>query len=210
MIKVVIVEDHKIVADGVKLLLQDADDIKVTEHVENSFQFFDYLDREKPDVIIMDIHLKTESGSDLLGKIRKMGLQIPVLMLSMYDQENVIQKAINLGANGYLLKSTSKEELTKAVKELYNGGTYFSSDLVPAMVREKMRKKNFLDDELLTKREIDIIKLLARGKTSADMADELMLSVKTINTHRRNIIAKLGVNNSAEAVQYAFSQGWIG
>lgn len=210
MIKIVLVEDHEIVAEGIRLMLQTNSEYQLVEHFYNGDFLNQKINNIKPDLIIMDINLGKENGIELVRKIREQFPEKPyILMLTMHHQPQIVQMAMQSGANGYVVKSAGKEEFLQAIQNVLNGSDYFSREVVSNMMKALKSSKRSSPNISLSKREIEIIKLLSQGLTSGLIGEKLSLSSKTVDTHRRNILSKLGVKNSAEAVKYAIDANLI-
>jgi DNA-binding NarL/FixJ family response regulator len=211
-IRILIADDHKIFRDGIRALLDKEKHISVVGDVANASEVIDFLEKNEADVILMDIDMGKTDGIDATFILKKKYPEVNVLALSMYGEHNYILKMIEAGANGYILKNAGKEELLTAINSVAAGGSYFSREASLKLFENinKLHKKTSANSEIpLTNRETEILKLIAQEYSNAEIADKLFISIRTVDTHRRNLIAKLDVKNTAGLVKYAFRKGLI-
>ena len=208
-IKVVLAEDHQIVRTGIKNLLEVEKGIRVVGEASDGQEAVEVVEREKPDMLIADIRMPLMSGLEAAQKISRHSDHPKILILSMHDDEDYILQSIEAGASGYLLKDTSREELLKAIKTIHQGGKYFSGDVSKALVDRYLNIKEGTDSPRIargkkydiTRREGQILGMIADGMGNKEIATELGKSVRTIETHRFNIMKKLNVNNVVELLK---------
>lgn len=203
VIKVFIVDDHYMVIEGVKSLLQNETNISCVGHAGSSESCLAFLKHHEPDVILMDINLGEESGIELCEIVRKTYPNIKILGLSTFNQQSFIQKIIDKGASGYVLKNATRKELTDAIFMVMAGRTYLSTEA--SQVLRKSDDSNIL----LTRREKEVLELIADGLTNNEIATKLFVSVTTIDTHRKNLLAKFQAKNIASLVKTAIQQNLI-
>ncbi len=211
-IRVLIADDHKIFRDGIRALLDKEKNISVVGDVANASEVMDFLERNEADVILMDIDMGKTDGIDATFILKKKYPEVNVLALSMYGEHNYIMKMIEAGGNGYILKNAGKDELLTAISSVAAGGSYFSREVSLRLFENinKLHKAAPADSEIpLTNRETEILKLIAQEYSNAEIADKLFISIRTVDTHRRNLIEKLGAKNTAGLVKYAFKKGLI-
>lgn len=210
MIKVLLVEDHKILRDGLKAALSGNKEIKVIGECEDGNQVLEFLEKNDIDVILMDIKMPIMNGIDTTQLVIEKYPTVKIIALSMYNEEAYIMKIFKAGASGYVLKNTSISEMIDGIKKVYAGEIFYSLEVANIMVSKYMNKtikaktKNTsitIDD--LTKREKEIIKLISNEYTNQEIADKLFISARTVDTHRRNLLQKLGVKNTAGLVKFA-------
>jgi len=216
VIKVIIVDDHTIIRDGIKALMRDSNDILVVGEASNGKELIDMLPEQATDVILMDINMPEMDGLEATGYIREKFPEKKILVLSMLDHENYIAKVFEAGANGYLLKNTGREEMVCAIKIVAKGGRYLCSDIGFNLLNklknptykpvENSEEKQTRD---LSQREVEILKLIADGLTNAEIADKIFTSKRTVETHRQNIIEKTKAKNTAALIKYAIGKGII-
>jgi len=206
--KVVLVDDHQLIRMGIKALLKSESSIDVIGEINTAKETLNYIDEKGPDVVLMDISLDDGDGILLTGEIVKRYKDVKVIMLSMHIKEDFIQRSIKAGASGYLLKDSPKDELIRAIKEVARGEKYFASEVHQLMVSSYVNKAGDFTDKKrkltgLTKREIEIIRLLSDGLSNQKIAGQLGISHRTVDTHRTNIMQKVKVKNVAELVKYS-------
>lgn len=208
-IQVFLVDDHQIVRDGIKSLLKDEKNVQVIGEAESCYQLFEQLKTLTPDIVILDISLPNMSGIEVAKTLSKDYPSVKILMLSMYTNEDFIFNSIKAGAKGYLPKNTEKNELLTALHEIYAGREYYSQSIADIMHRTYIRKArhgkdiNDRKEGELTPRELEILKHIAEGRNNAEIAKELFISVRTVETHRNHIMQKLDLNSTVDLVKYA-------
>ncbi|GDX47277.1 MAG: response regulator [Bacteroidota bacterium] len=216
-IQVYIADDHHLFIAGVKALLSEVPELELAGDAENGRALLDLLTLKKVDVILMDINMPVMSGVETTKKIKELYPEIKILALTMFDDTLHINEMINAGASGYLLKNAGKEELVTAIKKVYAGEKYVSNEvsvkLIERMFNKEQEKTSTVASNTrkseLTKREIEIIKLIAQEMTNAEIAAKLNNSPMTIITHRKNLLRKLGVKNTAGLIKYAMQNGLV-
>ncbi len=208
LIKVVLIDDHQIVRDGIKALLHDEPGIEIVAEAKCGENLLELIDENRPGVILMDISLPGKSGIELCKDLIQRNTQAKVLILSMYLNEDFILNAIKAGAKGYLPKNTSKPELINAIKTINEGEEYFSESVSEIIlksymknIKQKEEKNNMLDT--LSKREIEILKLFAEGLTNKEIADQLCISIRTVESHKTHIMQKLHIKSTVDLIKYA-------
>ena len=208
-IKVLLVDDHQIIIDGLKSLLKNSDEIIVVAEANNGREALRVLDILEIDVILMDIDMPVMNGINTLKEIGKQSFGVKVIILSMHNEAGMIKSLIELGANGYLLKSCPQDELIGAIKKVAAGQSYFSTDVTLALLNPAGTSNPEKKNELLTDRETEILKLIAAGFSNKDIGDQLFISHRTVDTHRTNLMKKLDVNNIAGLISYAIKNGIV-
>lgn len=200
-ITIAIVDDHPIVIQGLKQLLSNEKDIRIAAFFVDGNGILSYIKNNEVDVVLLDITLPDSNGIELCKEIKDISPNTSVLMLSNRSERSMIMQSLQNGASGYLLKNASLEELTSCIKQVIFGNIVFCSEV--REIISKPVKNEFQGLPKLTKRETQILKMLAEGKTSNKIAEELFLSVLTIDTHRKNILQKCKAKNVAELVTIA-------
>lgn len=212
MIKVFIIEDHEMYMEGLALLLKKQADIEVTGTASNGSLLLQQLPQSAADILLLDVHLPDINEEELLKKIRAIKPAQKIIYLTLMRGTRYIHKLIRHTIQGYILKNAPFEELLGAIREVYNGGTYFSKE-IDILSNDDFRATLTLDErkagDILSKREIEILTLICKEFSNSEIADRLFLSVSTIETHRKNIIAKLGVNNTVGLVRFALKNKLI-
>ncbi|PIF02136.1 MAG: DNA-binding response regulator [Draconibacterium sp.] len=204
-IKIIIADDHQLFIDGIKSILSKEISLSVVAEATNGFELIKLLENGlKPDVIITDIRMPIMNGIAATKIITREYPGIPVLSLTMFDQQADVYEMLDAGARGYITKEVSKEELVKAIHTVVAGKMFFSENLPFDYLKWKKTAKTDTNIEL-TRREKEILGLIARGRTSFQISKELKLSKLTIDTHRKNIHKKLGIKSNAGLVNYALN-----
>jgi DNA-binding NarL/FixJ family response regulator len=213
VIKVVIVDDHQIIRDGMNAMFLTSKSIKVIGEAADYDELMQLLQRQDPDVIILDIALPGKSGVEITKELREKKKDIKILILSGNASEENIIDSIKAGANGFLPKDTSKDELIEAITLVYNNEEYFGSNMSKIIFKSYVNLvKTHKDGESgisLSEREIEIIKLLSDGLSSKEIGDKLFISSRTVESHKANILSKLNLKNCAEMIKYSIKQGII-
>ena len=202
MIRLAIAEDHQSLIDGIKLLLEYEDDIDIVGTANDGEALLELVRLKQPNVVITDIRMPKMDGITATKEIKKELPHTKVLGFTMFDQKDAIQQMLEAGASGYLLKNSPLEEVLKAVRSVYNGHTYFDANIEI----EKENNTNKKSKGILTKRQVEILGLIAQGKTSREIADELFIGVHTVDTHRKNMIRILGLHGKGELMRYALEK----
>jgi len=206
-IKVLIADDHHLMVDGIKSLLDDVEGLEIVGVANDGEETMVFVSRKPVDVILLDLQMPKMNGFQVAEQIKKKYPKIRILVLTMYDKPGFIRELLESGVDGYVLKNTGKEELVEGIKTVNNGEKFFSKE-VSGIFYDSFRKEKD-ENTFLTSREIEIIKLIAQELTSQEIADKLFLSHFTVDTHRRNIINKLGVKNTAGLIRYAYENGYF-
>ena len=205
-INVLLTDDHQLIIDGLKSLLKNQDDINVSAEANNGREALRILSFLPVDVVLMDIDMPVMNGIETLKEIKKQYPAVKVIILSMHNETGMIRSLIDIGANGYMLKSCSQDELVDAIRKVAGGHSYFSTDVTMAL----LKPANPLQQaEILTDRETEILKLIAAGFSNKETGDKLFISHRTVDTHRTNLMKKLGVSNIAGLISYAIKNGII-
>lgn len=198
MTRTFIVDDHPMVVEGIRTMLSHMPDIQVVGHAMNAASALGFFVNNSADVVLLDINLPDESGIEVCKKLLTRNSSLKILALTNFDQLTYLQSMREAGAKGYLLKNASSGEIQRALQTVLNGKEYW---LGKTDVRESLQEHNSL---LLTRREIEVLKLIAEGLTNQEIADKLYISASTVDSHRKNLISKLQVKNTAALVRTAF------
>lgn len=213
MIKVFLTDDHELYLEGLSLLLKKQGNIQITGSALSGQELLQKLPETDIDVLLLDVHLSDIQEEDLLMRIREIKPDLRILYLTMMRGTRYIHKLNRHNIQGYLLKNVSIDELNTAIQTVADGGTYFSKEINIASGEQDFRYTVTIDDkkveDILSKREIEILKLICKEYSNADIASKLFLSVSTVETHRKNLIAKLGVNNTVGLVKFALKNKLI-
>ncbi|MDC9723960.1 MAG: response regulator transcription factor [Urechidicola sp.] len=205
-IKVILVDDHQIVREGFKLILLLDERFETIGEAESATTLFTLLKEKTPDVIVLDISMPGLSGIEICKQIKINTPAIKILFVTANVDTTHLKAAIKSGADGFLPKDTSSKEFTTAVSEVANGNTYFSSKISGLMIKV-MTQSNSHNETELSLRELEIVKQLAEGKLQKEIASTLFISPRTVETHKKNIQTKLGINTTAELVKFAIREG---
>ena len=207
--KILICDDHHIVRVGIKQILQQLQGITDIEEAENGNEALTILKKGGFDIVLLDISLPGISGLEVLQNIKTKWQNINVLMLSMHPQEQYAIRALKLGASGYLTKDTAFEELIAAVKKIAAGGKYISQSLAENLALYIDNETNTCKHDILSKREFEIMIMLANGKSLQEIGDELFISNKTVSTYRSRIMEKMGLSKNTELTKYCMVNNLI-
>lgn len=211
--KILIADDHAMIRNGLKSLLAQHKEWQVVGEAVNGAEAIEKFNSLKPDLLILDISLPDINGMDVSQQIISENPAAKILILSMYDDEDYISRCMENGVKGYVVKNETGDELDYAVRTILKGQTYFSSQVQQVIFKKYSnsvaRKKHREPEVKLTSREIEIVKLIAEGLTSQQMAEKLFISPRTVETHRSNLIKKVGVKNSIELVKRVEKMGLI-
>lgn len=209
-IKIMITDDHSMIREGLKNLLELDGDIEVIAEAEDGEDCLAKLETVKPDVLLLDINMPKKTGLDVLSELKDKKSKIKVLVLTVHNETEYLMKAVEIGINGYVLKDSESAELKKAIFTIAEGENYIQPSLIPAL-NSKMIEKN--EDEVkiesLTKRELQVLKELAVGKFNRDIAKEMEISERTVKNHISSIFKKLDVTDRTQAAVFAIRNNLI-
>jgi DNA-binding NarL/FixJ family response regulator len=212
-IRVLIVDDHTILRDGISALLALAADIEVIGEAENGREALDRVRQLAPDVVLMDIAMPAMDGLEATRRIHKESPQMKVLTLTQYDDREHLLSLLEAGAEGFISKTAASSELASAIRSVYQGDSFLSPSVAKLLLKHyrqgAMARKGQDPYDHLTDREREVLKLLAEGHTSQEIADTLVISPKTVEGHRTNLMAKLDIHNRTALVKYALRKGII-
>ena len=209
MIRILIADDHSIVREGLKQIVAESPEMAVRGEAVNGQQVLELVHKADYDLILLDIAMPGRGGIDTLKQLKIEKPEIPILILSMYPEDQYAIRAIKAGASGYLTKESAPEELIGAIKKVAQGGKYVSADLAEKLVENLGENTKKTDHTIFSDREYQVMIMIASGKTVKEIADELSLSVKTISTNRTRALKKMGMKNNAEFTYYAIKQGLV-
>ena len=210
MIKVLIVDDHSIVREGLKQILSETSDIVVTDEAGNGQEALEKVWKNRYDVILLDISMPGRSGLDILKQIKSDKPALHVLILSVFPEEQYAIRALKAGASGYLTKESTPNELITAVRKVSEGKKYVSASLAERLASHLEIKAEGSLHESLSDREYEVMCMIASGKPVKEIAENLLLSVKTISTYRARILEKMGMKNNAQLTHYAINNRLVG
>jgi DNA-binding NarL/FixJ family response regulator len=212
MIRIIIADDHKVFREGIVSLLEDIPDIETVGQAADGPSTLQLLAKVKPHIVLMDVALGTSSGIATTQAIKKKCPEVKVLALSMHSESQYIVKMLEAGASGYLLKDAGSAELISAIRTVHSGDSYYSRQVSEALIdhlahRGKTRTTGM--EAPISKRETEVLRLIAEEYSNAEIAGKLYISIRTVDTHRRNLLEKLGAKNTAGLVKHAIRLGLI-
>lgn len=208
MIKVLITDDHKLIREGIQIMLENAGDIEVVGSLASGEEAVNAVRENRPDVILMDILMNGMSGIESARWIKELDATIKILVVTMEISKDYVAAAIKAGVEGYLPKDVDKETLVEAIRKIYGGERYFNEAIMKLVFEDfyfqaKLKSSGKKLPDELTARENEVLGHVASGKTNREIADALFISVKTVETHKAHILEKLGLRNAAELTKYA-------
>ncbi|WP_457553949.1 response regulator [Desulfobacula sp.] len=204
MIKVLLADDHSIVREGLRRVLEDSNEIEVIAEAADGETALDEAIKKKPDVAVIDISMPGMDGLEVVTRLASYCSDVPVLILTMHDEEQYVIRAIEAGAFGYVTKQSAPEQLVEAVKKIHSGGRYLTEKATEALALRVLRgNKDQTLTESLSMRELQVLRKLAMGSTNREIAVSYNISVKTVDTYRSRLLKKLNLRNNAELSMYA-------
>ena len=211
-IKVLLVDDHKIVRDGIKLMLKSQAGIDVVAETDDGQKVTELLEHTPVDVIVMDINMPEMNGIQAAKMVKKAYPDIKILALTMSSDDTHIRQMVQAGASGYIMKSAGREELTEAIQDVIEGKHYFSDQATQSIMMDLVKNKgksSAPDPVHITDRELEVLQMIVKEHTNQEIAEKLYISPRTVDAHRRNLLQKTGARNTAGLVKYAFQNNLI-
>ena len=202
-IRIGLVDDHSLVRDGIKSLLAIVDTIEVIGEAENGHEALYLVEQFQPDLLLVDIGLKDMNGLELTRRLKQHSPFLKILILSMYDNFEYVSESIRSGASGYVLKNSPSREIIAAIEAIASGGTFYSADIAQKLIADKDTDKE------LTPRESEVLYKMVQGMNNKEMARDLDISVRTVETHRLSIRRKLNIDKPAALAKYALDHGLV-
>ncbi len=209
MIRIVIADDHAIVREGLKRILGDIGDMLLVEEAEDGAQVIQRVREVEFDVLVLDLSMPGRNGLELIRQVKLEKPRVRILVLSMHHESHYAVRAIKSGANGYLAKGVAPSMLEHAIRKVAAGGAYISAEVAEQLALGAMPWAQALPHDALSDREFQVLRMLANGRTVTDIGNDLHLSIKTVSTHKANLMHKLGLKNQAELVRYAIKYGLV-
>lgn len=209
MIRIVIADDHTIMREGLKRILDGAEDIAVVGEATDGYEALAQVRKGGFDLLMLDLSMPGRSGVELIRQIKDEAPKLPILILTMHDEEQYAVRAIRAGARGYLTKESAGTQLVSAIKRVASGRPYISPEVAEQLAMDVMPASEDLPHKELSNREFEVFSLLVAGKSITDIADMLHLSAKTVSTHKTRILQKMSMSSLAEMVQYAVAHHLI-
>ncbi|MCP1463264.1 response regulator transcription factor [Pseudomonas sp. 21TX0197] len=202
-IRIGLVDDHSLVRDGIKSLLAIVDTVEVIGEAENGHEALHLVEQFQPDLLLVDIGLKDMNGLELTRRLKQHSPFLKILILSMYDNFEYVSESIRSGASGYVLKNSPSREIIAAIEAIASGGTFYSADIAQKLIADKDTDKE------LTPRESEVLYKMVQGMNNKEMARDLDISVRTVETHRLSIRRKLNIDKPAALAKYALDHGLV-
>lgn len=210
MIRIVIADDHTIMREGLKRILEGVDEIQVVGEAVNGFEVLAQVRQGGFDLLLLDLSMPGRSGVDLIRQIKDEAPKLPMLILTMHEEEQYAVRTIRAGARGYLTKESAGTQLVVAIRKVASGRPYISEEVAEQLAMDAMPAQQVFPHKQLSDREFEVFTLLVSGKSISDIAAQLHLSAKTVSTHKARILHKMGVPSLAELVQYAVAHHLLG
>lgn len=213
-IRILIADDHPLVADSLSLLMGSVNKLEVVGIVRNGVQVLDFLEKYEADVVLVDYHMPVMNGVELVSRLREKHPEIRSIMLTMNEEATFIKESIQAGVDGFVMKSAEKKELVEAIESVAEGKKFFGEKVVRKLAEvpdnnSVTGRARIQDIQLLTKREIEIIRLIAEDLDSVEIAYRLNISSATVDTHRRNLMKKIGVSTAVGLVRWGLKNGVV-
>jgi two-component system invasion response regulator UvrY len=209
MINVLVADDHALIREGLKKTLSSESDMKLVGDASNVADLFKQLEQLVVNIVLLDITMPGESGLDALKELRQKYPHIPVLILSFHPEHRFAVRALKAGASGYITKQSATEELVQAIRKIVGGGRYVSATLAEELATELDTESGKLPHETLSDREFQVLRLIAAGKKTSEIAEELAVTLSTVNTYRMRIFEKMKMQSNVELARYAIELGLI-
>lgn len=207
MIRLLIVDDHVLMRRGLKQLLDDEQDIVVKAEAESGDEVLEILKKETVDLVVLDIGLPYSGDDELIEKIRELPNSPPILVLSMHNESHIVKSKLKAGASGYITKNCSPEELLAAIRKVALGGRFIAPDIAEKIAFELSTVAMQAPHDLLSGRELLVLRMLAKGKKVNEIAEELDISRKTVSTHKARLMQKMHIDSDIKLMQYAITYG---
>lgn len=209
-IKILIADDHSMVREGLKQLIELEDDIEVIAQAGDGQEAIDKIHEFKPDVVLLDINMPIMNGLEVLEKLKETNEEVNVLILTIHNEIEYLYRAVEIGVNGYVLKDSESDVLIKAIRSIYNGESYIQPNMASLLFKKiNGELDNQVKHSKLTKREVEVLKLITQGLLNKEIADQLCISEKTVKNHVSNIFKKIEVSDRTQAAVYAIKNNIV-
>ena len=213
---ILVVDDHQLVLDGLVAMVKDMEHFEIIGSARNGKEGIQISEALNPDIVLMDIDMPIMNGLEATRRIKQSHEELKVIILTMHNEASLIKKVMDIGADGYLLKNSDREEFHAALCSVSKGKSYFSAEVTESLLNPNRKGKSSFEIDpdtiqlsKLTEREIDVLKLIAEGYSNKEIGDELFISHRTVDTHRTNLMRKLEVHNIAGLIKFAIKNGLI-
>ncbi|CAN5124112.1 response regulator transcription factor [soil metagenome] len=212
-IKLIIADDHQLLLDGIVSLLQSEKNLLIVATAANGYEALDLIDKKDADICILDINMPLLDGIEAARLIKEKKPGLKIIILTNYNDKEFITEMLQIGVSGYILKNSTRQELIEAINKVAAGGLYFSNEVHNSIMENYLkhlnRKKEYDEAVILTQREVDVLQLLGKGYNNEKIANELGISYRTVETHRKNMMQKTKSHNEALLLKFAYSKGFI-
>jgi DNA-binding NarL/FixJ family response regulator len=211
-LRIVLADDHAIVREGLRALIDRQSDMEVIGEAADGREAIEVIERLRPDVVVMDLSMPVMNGTRAAKELMWRHPDLKILALTVHEERSYLRELLEAGASGYLLKRVAAEELVHAIRRVAEGGVYVDGRLIPDVLDRFLRtpgNQARTEGRALTPREEEVVRLIARGYSNKEIAGQLSVSVKTVETHKARATEKLGIHNRAGLVRYAMQQGWM-
>lgn len=209
-VKILLVDDHEIFLEGLENLLSSSDSIEIIAKANDGIEALNFIRADQPEILITDLSMPNMGGIELVKKVKSEFPEIKILVLTMHDDRPTISEIMMAEAEGYVLKNSSKKQLITAIERLHEGGTYYSNEVMSILMeRMKKEKKKAEAEHMLTERELEILKLIAEEKSSQEIADDLFISIRTVDTHRKNLLKKSDTHSVIGLLKFGVHHGLV-
>jgi DNA-binding NarL/FixJ family response regulator len=212
-IKLIIADDHQLLLDGIVSLLQSEKNLLIVATAANGYEALDLIDKKDADICILDINMPLLDGIEAARLIKEKKPGLKIIILTNYNDKEFITEMLQIGVSGYILKNSTRQELIEAINKVAAGGLYFSNEVHNSIMENYLkhlnRKKEYDEAVILTQREVDVLQLLGKGYNNEKIANELGISYRTVETHRKNMMQKTKSHNVALLLKFAYSKGFI-
>lgn len=203
-LRLVLVDDHQMFLDGLSLILSADESLELVGAFDDALKAFNSIDDLNPDILITDMNMPEMDGLELTNKMKAKYPNVKILVLSMHKDRETVSNIVNSEADGYILKNSNKSDLIKAIRNVGDGGTYYSNEIIPIIMdRYQKLEKRIAAEQLLSDREKEVVALIAQEFNNDQIADKLFISKRTVETHRKNMMSKTGVNTTVGLLKYA-------
>jgi two-component system response regulator NreC len=208
-IRIAIADDHQMVIDGLTSILQNLEGVELKGQANNGREIIRLVENLKIDLVFMDIDMPEMDGIEATKQIKTHFPEVKIVILTMHDEQSLVKKLLEIGADGYILKNSSKTELEMAIRQIQSGKKHFSSEVTMILLEEESPAEVNAQLKQLTEREIEILKLISEGLSNKEIGDQLFISHRTVDTHRTNLMKKLDVHNVAGLIRFAIKNGLV-
>ncbi|HYZ23924.1 MAG TPA: response regulator transcription factor [Rhodopila sp.] len=208
-IQVVLADDHPIVLAGIRALLMQEPGLRIAGEATNGIEALRLITRQRPDIAVLDVSMPGLNGVAVTRRVRDAGLRTRIIALTVHQEAAYLRQLLTLGMGGYVLKSSAADDLIRAIRAVHAGGIYFDPSMVGRLVETTSRRAPGLQKSELSEREEAVLRRVALGHTSREIAQQLSLGVKTVETYKARGMEKLGLDNRAELIRHAIGQGWM-